>query len=161
GVPVNMPTHAHGQGYSDLNFLIPELVSSIQYQKGPYDAENGDFSAAGAVHLNYVRTLDEGIADVEGGSFGERRFLGAGSFHLAGGELLAAGEFQRYDGPWQHPDGSRKWNGVLSWSAGTVRNGFRITALGYQSRWSSTDQIPERAVESSVLDRFGAVDPTD
>src|SRR5262249_43737330 len=131
------------------------------YQKGPYDAENGDFSAAGAVHVNYVRTLDEGIALVEGGSFGHRRLLGADSFHLGGGELLAAGELQRYDGPWEHADGYRKWNGVLSWSLGTVRNGLRITALGTQGHWDSTDQIPERAVDSGLLGRFGAIDPTD
>ncbi|MEO6327059.1 MAG: TonB-dependent receptor [Thermoanaerobaculia bacterium] len=161
GVPVNMPTHAHGQGYSDLNFLLPDLVSSIQYKKGPYYADEGDFAAAGAVHINYVRSLDQGIAQVEAGSFGYQRVVVANSFHLGGGDLLAAGEFHRYDGPWEQPDEYRKANGLLSYSLGTVRNGIQVTALGYNGRWSSTDQLPQRAVDSGLITRFGAIDPTD
>src|SRR5207244_7390405 len=103
GVPVNMPTHAHGQGYSDLNFLVPELVTSIQYRKGPYYADEGDFSAAGAVHINVARSLEHGIAQAELGSFGYQRALVADSVRLGGGDLLAAGEYVKSDGPWDHP----------------------------------------------------------
>src|SRR5262249_49346118 len=99
GVPVNMPTHAHGQGYSALNFPIPELVTSIQFRKGPYYADEGDFSAAGAVHINYARSLEHGIAQLEIGSFGHQRALFADSIRIGNGDLLAAGELLRYDGP--------------------------------------------------------------
>lgn len=88
GVPVNMPTHAHGQGYSDNNFLIPELVSAIQYKKGPYYAEEGDFSAAGAINVNYVNVLDHPILKVDGGGEGYRRGLVAGSQDIGGAHVL-------------------------------------------------------------------------
>ncbi len=161
GVPVNMPTHAHGQGYSDLNFLIPELVSGIQYRKGPYYAEEGDFSAAGAVHVNYVRTVEQGLAQVEAGSFGYSRVLAAQSFHLGSGDLLVGGEYYRNNGPWALPDDYNKVNGLLSYSVGTSRNGFRITAMAYSGKWNSTDQVPQRAIDSGLISRWGYIDPTD
>lgn len=161
GVPVNMPTHAHGQGYSDLNFLIPELVSGIQYRKGPYYAEEGDFSAAGSVHVNYVRTIEQGLAQVEAGSFGYQRVLAAQSFHLGSGDLLAGGEYYRNNGPWVLPDDYNKVNGLLSYSAGTTRNGYRITAMAYYGEWNSTDQVPQRAIDSGLISRWGYIDPTD
>jgi hypothetical protein len=161
GVPVNMPTHAHGQGYSDSNFLIPELVSGIQYKKGPYYADEGDFSAAGAVNVNYVNALDKPIADLSLGNDGYRRGIFAGSTSFAGGTVLGALELYHNDGPWTSPDDYRKINGVLRWSTGDQANGFSVTAVAYQGRWNSTDQIPERAVEEGIIGRFDAIDPTD
>jgi hypothetical protein len=99
GAPVNMPTQAHGQGYSDNNFLIPELVSGIQYQKGTYSAEEGDFSAAGAINVNYLNFLDHRIAKVEGGPDRFGRVLYAASSSLGRGHLLYAGEAYHSDGP--------------------------------------------------------------
>jgi len=161
GVPVNMPTHAHGQGYSDSNFLIPELVSGIQYKKGPYYADEGDFSAAGAVNVNYVNALDAPIADLSLGNDGYRRGLFAGSTAFAGGTLLGALELYRNDGPWTSPDDYRKINGVGRWSTGDQANGFSVIAVAYQGVWNSTDQIPQRAVDEGLIGRFDAVDPTD
>jgi outer membrane receptor protein involved in Fe transport len=161
GVPVNMPTHAHGQGYSDSNFLIPELVSGIQYKKGPYYADEGDFSAAGAVNVNYVNALDAPIADVGFGSEGNRRGLFAGSASLGSGTVLGALELYHNDGPWTNADDYRKINGVVRWSTGEPSNGFSVTAVAYQGVWNSTDQIPRRALNEGLIGRFDAIDPTD
>jgi outer membrane receptor protein involved in Fe transport len=161
GVPVNMPTHAHGQGYSDSNFLIPELVSGIQYKKGPYYADEGDFSAAGAVNVNYVNSLDTPIADLSLGNDGYRRGLFAGSTSFAGGTILGALELTHNDGPWTNPDDYRKINGVVRWSTGDQANGFSVTGVAYQGRWNSTDQIAQRGIDEGLYGRFDAIDPTD
>ena len=139
-----MPTHAHGQGYSDNNFLIPELVSGIQYKKGPYFADEGDFSAAGAVNVNYVNALDKPIVDLSIGGGGYRRGLFAGSVAAAGGTLLGALELYHNDGPWTNPDDFRKVNGLVRWSTGDNGNGFSVTGVVYQGVWNSTDQIAQR-----------------
>jgi hypothetical protein len=161
GVPVNMPTHAHGQGYSDNNFLIPELVSGVQFQKGTYDATEGDFSAAGNINVNYLNVLDRPLAKLEGGEGRFGRALVAASSRLGRGHLLYAAEAYHADGPWVNPDDLRKWNGVLRFSQGDQQNGFSLTATGYSGRWNSTDQVPRRAVDSGELDRYGAIDTSD
>jgi outer membrane receptor protein involved in Fe transport len=161
GAPVNMPSHAHGQGYSDNNFLIPELVSGVQYQKGTYSAEEGDFSAAGAINVNYLSVLEHRIVRLEGGQGLFGRALFAASSPLGRGNLLYAGEASYNDGPWVRPDGYRKLNGVVRFSQGDQRNGFSLTAMGYSGRWSSTDQVPDRALARGQVDRFGSIDPTD
>ena len=161
GVPVNMPTHAHGQGYSDNNFLIPELVSGIQYKKGPYYADEGDFSAAGAVNVNYVNILDKPIVEFSLGGDGYRRGLFAGSVGLASGTLLGAVELYHNDGPWTTPDDYRKINAVVRWSKGEKENGFSLTGVAYQGRWGSTDQVAQRGIDQGLYGRFDAIDPTD
>ena len=161
GLPVNLPTHAHGQGYSDLNFLIPELISNIQYEKGPYFAEEGDFSAAGAVHIQYLHRLDRPLAQLDLGGGGFRRVLAAGSERVGGGDLLGAVEAFHNDGPWTHPDDYRRFNGVLRWSWAGPADVVELTGMTYSGRWNSTDQVPERAVASGLVDRFGSLDPTD
>jgi hypothetical protein len=161
GAPINMPTHAHGQGYSDNNFLIPELVSGVQYQKGTYDATEGDFSAAGHINVNYLNVLDRPLAKIEGGAGRFGRALYAASKPVGRGHLLYAGEVYHSDGPWVRPDDFRKLNGILRYSRGDQQDGFSLTAMGYHGRWNSTDQIPQRAVDDGRLDRFGLVDDTD
>jgi hypothetical protein len=161
GVPVNMPTHAHGQGYSDNNFLIPELVAGVQYQKGTYDATEGDFSAAGNINVSYLNVLDRPLVKLEGGEDRFGRALFAASSRIGRGHLLYAAEAYHNDGPWQNPDDLEKWNGILRFSLGDQQNGFSLTATGYRGRWSSTDQVPRRAVDDGRLDRFGAVDTSD
>ncbi len=161
GMPLNMPSHGHGQGYADLNFLIPELVSAVEYRKGAYDASLGDFSAAGAAQLELVDRLDRGIAQVTPGSYGYGRALVADSREIGGGVLLGALEYVANDGPWKLPEGLEKKNGVLRYSRGDAGTGFSLTAMGYDSSWDSTDQIPTRAVRERLVDRFGAIDPTD
>jgi outer membrane receptor protein involved in Fe transport len=160
GVPVNMPTHAHGQGYSDLNFLIPELVERVDYFKGPYFAEEGDFSAAGGAHLHLFNSLKQGIAEVTLGSNNFRRGLLTNSGKAGEGTLLYALDLGQIDGPWKNPENLRKWSGVLRYSQGAKDNGWSVTGMGYESKWDSTDQVPLRAVQSGQVDRFGAIDPS-
>jgi hypothetical protein len=161
GAPVNMPTHAHGQGYADANFLIPELIGAVQYKKGPYYAEEGDFASAGAVNVNYLNVLEHSIGVAEGGTFGYTRAMFADSPKVGDGYLLYAFEAARNNGPWTRPDDFHKLNGVLRFSTGDQRGGFSITAMGYDAKWNSTDQIPERAVGDGLVSRFGDIDASD
>lgn len=160
GVPVNMPTHAHGQGYTDLNFLIPELIDRVTYRKGPYYAEEGDFSSAGAAHIDYFRKIDGTLAQITAGQHGYARSLLAGSPELAGGNLLYGLELFHNDGPWEVPENYRKLNGILRYSQGTRFDGFSITGMAYKGQWTSTDQIAQRAIDSGLVNRFGSLDPT-
>ena len=161
GMPVNMPTHAHGQGYSDLNFLIPELVSGVQYEKGPYFADQGDFATAGSANINYASSLDRPLVRVAGGGQGFGRALLAASPKAGDGHVLAALEVEHNDGPWVRPDDYRKVNGVLRYSHGDSVNGLSITGMGYWAKWNSTDQVPERAIDSGLITRFAGMDYTD
>jgi outer membrane receptor protein involved in Fe transport len=165
GVPVNMPTHAHGQGYTDINFVIPELIDSIEYRKGTYYADEGNFSAAGAADVRYRRDLGGGPSDglfvAEGGENSFARSVVAFSPRLGDTTLLVAGEYMTNDGPWLLDENARKLNGVVKLSQGDRTHGYSLTASIYDGRWQSSDQIPERAVLSGALDRFGFVDPTD
>jgi Carboxypeptidase regulatory-like domain/TonB dependent receptor/TonB-dependent Receptor Plug Domain len=160
GVPVNLPSHGHGQGYSDLNFLIPELVTGVQFKKGPYYAHEGDFAAAGSANVNYANGLAHSIASVSVGQDRWSRMLLAASPRTGRGTLLAAIEINGNDGPWTRPDNYRKVNGVLRYSRGDTRNAFSLTGLAYVADWDSTDQIPARAIASGAIARFGNVDPT-
>jgi len=160
-MPVNMPTHAHGQGYSDLNFLIPELVSRVAYKKGPYFADEGDFSSAGAADISYYTQLKEGIATGALGSGSYARAMAANSFNAGPGTLLYGLEAFHNDGPWDNPENYRKLNGVLRFSRGTNADGYTVSLMGYQGKWNATDQIPQRAVDQGRISRFGAIDPSD
>ncbi|MCW5572423.1 MAG: TonB-dependent receptor [Steroidobacteraceae bacterium] len=159
GMPVNMPTHGHGQGYMDVNFVIPELVERIVYRKGTYYADLGNFSAVGAAELQYVDAVRPFIA-VSGGEDNYVRALAAGSMPLAGGSLLAGFEYDHTDGPWVLPEDLTKVNGVLRWSRRGETSGIAVDLMAYDGEWTSTDQIPRRAVESGALDRYGYIDPT-
>ncbi len=161
GMLVNQRSHGHGQGWTDLNFLIPELALSLRYKKGPYSASEGDFASAGAVEIVYADTLAQGIAKVGIGQNGYRRALLADSPALGAGRLLYALEVQRNDGPYTRPDDFRKVGGVLRYSQGDKANGWDVSAMGFEARWNATDQIPLRAVESGRLGRFDLIDPTD
>jgi hypothetical protein len=160
GVPVNLPTHAHGHGYTDLNFLIPELVSGVQFRKGPYFAEDGDFSAAGSATIAYLNVLDQPILSASVGQFGWGRFMAAASPRVGAGHVLGAIELTHHDGPWDRPDDYARVNGVFRYSQGTTQNGFSVTALAYHADWRATDQIPDRAVEAGLIGRFGLIDDT-
>lgn len=154
GVPVNMPTHAHGQGYADANFLIPELIGEVRYRKGPYFAEEGDFASAGAVHIDYASMLERPLAMVQGGTFGFGRALVAASPRVGNGFLMMALEGTYNDGPWVRPDGYRRTNALLRFSNAA----WSVTAMSYDARWSSSDQVPLRAVAGGAIPRFGNVD---
>ena len=161
GVPMNESSGAHAHGYSDVNLLIPELVSGVQYTKGPYFAEHGDFSAAGSANISYVNVLDRPLLSVSSGGQGWARVFGAVSPQVGAGNVLMALETSTNDGPWDLPDDMRKVNAVVRYSQGDLQNGFSITGMGYSADWKSTDQIPLRAVDAGNLSRFGNIDPTD
>ena len=161
GMPINMRSHAHGQGYTDLNFLSPELVSRIDYRKGPYYAGEGDFASAGAAHLSLIDSVDQGIVSITGGADRYTRGLVIDSHAFGPGTLLTSLDTTYNNGPWDNPEHARRTSGVLRYSQGRPDNGFSITAMGYDARWTSTDQIPQRAVDDGQIDRFGTIDPTD
>jgi len=160
GMPINLPTHAHGQGYSDLNFLIPELVGKVAYRKGPYSAQQGDFAAAGSASIDYVRTLDSSFGEIGLGQHGFQRLLAATSPQVGSGNLLVAVEGFRNDGRWDVPENLRKSNAVLRYAQGTESNGFDVTLLAYDAKWNATDQVAQRAIDAWRIGRFGTLDPT-
>ncbi len=159
GMPANMPTHGHGQGYADVNFLIPELVERARYRKGPYRASVADFSSAGSVDFELVQALPRGIALATLGSFAYGRALLADTLNLGDGHLTGALEYLHDDGPWDRPDGYERLNGFLAYSRGNTFKGWSVQAMGSDGDWLATDQIPRRAVEEGVIDRYGLLDP--
>jgi hypothetical protein len=160
GVPVNMPTHAHGQGYADINFLIPELVSEVHYRKGTYYADEGNFSAAGAARISYMRDAGSPRLSLTAGQDDYYRVLASASPDVAGGTLLVGLDWSTTDGPWTLPQDFRKTSGLLKYERGDADRGFAVTAMGYDGQWNSTDQIPDRAVKDGSIPRFGHVDPS-
>ena len=173
GVPVNMPTNAHGQGYTDLNYLIPELIDRIDFRKGPYFAPNSDFSSAGSADFFYKSRLDQNIANLTLGQYGYQRALFAGSTNLAfggnskdgappqGPVLLGAFEAQRADGPWTTREALQKTNALLRLTDGTLAAGWSLDANYYSANWNATDQVPLKLIEKGRIDRFSSLDPTD
>ena len=159
-MPVNMPSHAHGQGYADLNFLIPELVDDLRYKKGPYYADEGDFATAGTARVDLIDQAPASVA-LGYGEDGYRRALFVGSGPITGGTLLGAAEIYHNDGPFDVPDDYHRLNGILRYSSGTARDYFVVTAMAYSGNWNSTDQVAERAIEERIIDRFGSLNPTD
>jgi outer membrane receptor protein involved in Fe transport len=161
GMPVNQPTHAHGQGYTDLNFMIPEVADQLTYTKGPYYANVGDFGAVGSVRVSYRDTIATQAA-ATWGTQGFQRLLGAGTQAVFDGHLLAALEVQHYDGPFVTPDDARKENVVLRYSQGDDQSGWSLTGMMYHQIWTNTTDIPIRAInEALVPNRFGTLDPSD
>jgi len=161
GVPVNVPSGAHFHGYSDANLLIPELVSGVQFKKGPYSAEDGDFAAAGSANINYVNSLDGPVVSLSTGGQGWSRVFAAASPKVGPGNLLLGVELGKNDGPWVRPDDLKKLNSIVRFSSGDTRNGFSLTGMGYTANWNATDQVPRRAIEQGTIDRFGSIDNTD
>src|ERR1700761_745563 len=160
GMPINERTHAHGQGYTDLNFMIPELATNIQYTKGPYFAAKGDFASVGTVDIGYLDHIDNQV-NVSAGTMGFERLFTAGSRDLGEGTVLGALELQHYDGPWDSPDNQRKLNAVLRYSEGTQEDGYSLTAMYYGGLWNATTDQPERAITEGLIGRFGTLDPSD
>jgi hypothetical protein len=159
-MPVNMPTHAHGQGYSDFNFVIPELAADLHYKKGPYYADEGDFATAGTARVGLVNEVPTSLT-VGFGEDGYRRGFLMGSTGLFDGTLLGAGEIYHNDGPFDVPDDYNRLNGVLRYFRGDPLDYFTLTAMAYSGQWNSTDQVPLRAISEALIDRFGTLNPTD
>jgi hypothetical protein len=157
-MPLNLPSHAHGEGYSDMNTVIPELVRRVNYEKGPYYADVGDYGSAGSAHLEFFKTLPQNFVQVEGGMYGFGRFVFGASHKVGAGDLLYGGEAYHDDGPWKHPDNYYKFNGLLTYSVGGDSDGFSFTTRGYHGTWHSSDQISADAVP--LVGFFGTLDPT-
>ena len=157
-MPLNLPTHAHGEGYADMNVVIPEFAQRVNYEKGPYYAEVGDFGSAGSAHLDFYKVLPHDFATLEGGMYGYARGVFGISQKVGAGNILYGGEAYHDDGPWTRPDDYQKFNGLLTYSQGDESQGFSVTARAYHGKWNSSDQIPERFGETN---RFGTLNPTD
>ncbi|WP_321489174.1 TonB-dependent receptor domain-containing protein [uncultured Hyphomonas sp.] len=160
GVPVNLRTHGHGQGYLDLNFVIPEIVERVDYWKGPYRAFNGDFSAAGAAGYQTYDALDRPFAEISAGENGYLRGVTAGAIEAGPNtRLLLAAETLAYDGPWDLDQDLQKLNGFAKLVHETGNWRLEGSASAYDSSWNATDQVPLRAVQSGQIGRFGVIDP--
>jgi len=158
-MPLNLPSHAHGEGYSDMNIVIPEFVRRVNFEKGPYYANVGNFGAAGSAHMEFFKTLPQNFLKVEGGMYGFGRMVFGVSRKLGAGNLLYGGEAYHDDGPWTHPDNFYKYNGLVTYSQGKDADGFSIMAHTYRGTWHSSDQIPQSAVP--LVGYFGSLNPTD
>ena len=158
-MPLNLPSHAHGEGYSDMNTVIPEFVKRVNFEKGPYYADVGNYGSAGSAHVEYFKTVPQNFFQVEGGMYGYGRAVFGVSQKLGKGSLLYGGEAYHDDGPWSHPDNYYKFNGLVTYSQGGDADGFSITGRGYHGTWHSSDQIPDNAVP--LVGFFGALNPTD
>lgn len=161
GMPLNLPSHAHGQGYADLNGVIRELIDRIDFEKGPYYPANGDFSTVGAAHLVYADKLREDTLKVEGGTDRYARILYVGSAPLGSGNLLEGFEVYHEGGPWVVPDDYKRSNGILKFSSGDAALGCSLMVMGYHGGWNSTDQVSESAVQSGLIPLYGSQSPSD
>jgi len=159
-MPLNLPSHAHGEGYSDMNTVIPEFVRRVNFEKGPYYADVGNFSSAASAHVEFFKTLPQNFFTVEGGMYGYGRAAFGVSQKLGKGSLLYGGEAYHDNGPWTtHEDNFYKYNGLVTYSQGGDDHGFSITARAYRGTWHSSDQIPVDAIP--LVGFFGALNPTD
>lgn len=161
GMPLNMPTHGHGQGYTDLNIIIPELVDHLDYKLGVSHAEYGDFGSAGGAQFHLMKSLARPFATVETGANGLARLATGASTRVGGGTLLLAGEAKSYDGPWTRSQDIRKFGGMARYTISRGATEFSLLGLAYRNRWNATDQIARRAVNDGLVSRFGQLDSTD
>ena len=169
-VPLNFRTHGHGQGYLDINGIIPETISRIDYRKGPYRADLGDFALAGAALLTSVHAYEAPFAQGEVGDFGYRRLVAGGTEAVADGDLTLVGQWKTYDGPWEVSEDLKHFSGYGKYARGTGLGELNLTFSGYSATWRSTEQIPERAIGNTFSepglptvacrDEYCAIDPT-
>ncbi len=161
GMTVNMRTHGHGQGYSDLNFLIPETISTLAYKKGPYYADVGDFSSAGSAHIATADRFDKGAVEVAAGQDEFYRLLLLDSVAIGAGNGSYALELNSYDGPWRDiKEDIQKVNLMLKYATRLGDGDASMSFMGYDNEWNSPDQIPSRAVDSGLIDELGSIDDT-
>ncbi len=159
GTPVNFRTHGHGQGYLDLNFIIPELTERLDFRKGPYFSDVGDFSAAATAAFRTYDRLSTNIAHVTIGENGFRRGLLATSLAVGGGDLLLAGETAFYDSPFVLDEDLEKYNVFLKYSRQNGNIDWHTSLSAYDAQWTASDQVPLRAIESGLIPRLGFIDP--
>ena len=160
-MPINLRTHGHGQGYTDLNFIIPEMVGELKYEKGPYAVEIGDFSASGSAHFGLSEDLGAPKAELRVGSFGYLRGVAFGSTDIKGTKLTYGVESHGYSGPWDQIDEDvKKKNATLKLTTRISDGTGRLLLMAYDNTWNSPDQIPKRAVDLGLIGRLGSLDTT-
>src|SRR5688572_18366886 len=161
GVPLSLPSHAHAQGYTDLNFLIPEMIERLSFAKGPYTASVGDFGTAGAATIEMKRTTEKPAAVFELGSFSQMRAMSSASTAVAGGAVLGAIDVSHTDGPSVRPDDFSRVRGMLRFSRGDRTSGWTASLFGYNASWFGSDGYPQRAFARGDIPRYGSLDTTD
>ena len=160
-MPVNRPTNTHGQGYSDLNFIMPELANGLDYTKGPYYASVGDFGSVASTHMKLVNDLPDQVS-LAAGTLGVYNVFAGGTQHLTETDRLVGGAYYGHvAGPFTHPDDFEKIAGVLRYSHGTEMEGFSATAMYFHGQGNMTTDQPLRAVQEGLIGRFGSLDPSD
>nr|WP_249199528.1 TonB-dependent receptor plug domain-containing protein [Gluconobacter sp. Dm-62] len=160
-IPINGVSNAHGQGYTDLNFLIPELLSGVDYTKGPFHAEIGDFGVAGSDHMKLASDVANRVT-LSAGTLGDYRAYFGGTVHLKNGDRwVNAFNVSHSDGPWRYPDNARSIRAMSHYTHGTALNGFDLTAMFYRGQWRATNDQPLEAIDSGMIGQYGSLDPTD
>lgn len=170
GVPVNLSSHGHGQGYADAHWIIPETIASLDVHKGPYAARYGDYYTAGAIELRTIEDVERptlwltGGTELAGPVAGKRlssRLVGLATPRLAGGASLFAAELGETDGPFISPQGFRRGAAMGTWKRRLGPGTARVASTFYVASWSQSGQIPAAEVAAGRLDRFGAIDPSE
>ncbi len=160
-MPVNRPTNTHGQGYSDLNFIMPELANGLDYTKGPYYAPIGDFGSVASTHMKLADDIPDQVA-LAAGTLGDYNVFAGGTYHLSADDrIVGGGYYGHLDGPFTHPDDFEKMAGALRYSHGTDEEGYAVTALYYHGQGNMTTDQPLRAVQEGLIGRYGTLDPSD
>jgi outer membrane receptor protein involved in Fe transport len=160
-MPVNRPTNTHGQGYSDLNFIMPEISNGLEYTKGPYYASVGDFGSVASTHMHLANEIPDQVA-VAAGTLGVTNFFAGGTDHFTAQDRLLGGIYYGHvDGPFTHPDNFRKVAGTLRFSHGTDADGYSATAMYFHGEGNMTTDQPLRAIEQGLISRWGSLDPSD
>jgi len=158
GVPMNFRTHGHGPGYLDINGLIPEVVSRVDYRKGPYRADVGDFNLVGGAQVSTRSSFDENFVLAEGGDFDWKRLVAGGSFEANGATYMGVVQLKTYDGPWELPEQLRHLSTYSKYSRETALGTLSASLSTYDADWRPTEQIAERAIGTLLKDRFGVLD---
>ncbi|MGB3151292.1 MAG: TonB-dependent receptor plug domain-containing protein [Maribacter sp.] len=163
GLPVNMVSHAHGQGYADLHFVIPETIENINFGKGPYYGDQGNFNTAGYVDLRLRKSLDENLVSLELGQFNTQRLLGMFNVLNEGNSsAYVASELYLTDGPVESPQNFNRINILGRYRYQLLGDQeLLLTASHFQSKWDASGQIPQRAVDQGLISRFGSIDDTE
>jgi outer membrane cobalamin receptor len=167
GMPVNMVSHAHGQGYADLHFVIPELIDEVNFNKGPYFADKGNFTTAGFVEFKTKDYLENNFAKVEGGQFNTFRGIAGINLLKTTGDkrnqsLYFAGEGSLTKGYFDNPQNFSRFNGILKYQGKiSENNSLTASVTGFTSKWNASGQIPNRAIEQGIVGFFGAIDPNE
>lgn len=163
GMPVNMVSHAHGQGYADLHFVIPETIDNINFGKGPYYADKGDFNTAGYVDLSLKKSIDKSMVSYEAGQFNTNRFVGLFNIlESSKSSAYVASEVYLTDGPFDSPQNFNRVNILGRYNYKDIgKEELTLTASHFQSKWDASGQIPQRAIDQGIIGRFGAIDDTE